>query len=279
MSASPSRPSIAIVNTYFGTPPAWLPAFLRSCQANPDVRWLLYADFDLPGPVPPNVRVRPLTLKGFNERASSAVGANIAIEQANLRKVCDFKPIYGLMFADDLRDFEWWAYSDLDVVWGDIRRFVTDDILNAHVIVSPRQRKLGGHGTFVRNIEAHNRTFEIVPDFRTILTNPLYLRLDENILTNHLRELIAKSSFKARPKIYWEQEMTISAEYQKALMAGGADWQMWWRDGRAFDAEGREVMYLHFHKLVKCMTSIDFGYGDTPSGYSLSRSGIVSHPT
>lgn len=273
MSASP-RPSIAIVNTYFGQPPAWLPAFFRSCQANPDVRWFIYADFDVTFPTPDNVAIRFLDLGEFNARASSAVGAPIAIERATLRKVCDFKPIYGLMFADDLREYEWWAYSDLDVVWGDIRRFVTDDLLNSHIIVSPRQRKLGGHGTFVRNTEANNRTFEIVPDVLAILTNPQYQRLDENILTQHLRELIAKSSFKARPKIYWEQEMTISAEYQKALLAGDADWQMWWRDGRTFDAEGREVMYLHFHKLVKCMTAIDFGHGDTPSAFSLSSRGI-----
>jgi hypothetical protein len=266
------RPSIAIVNTFFGPPPAWLPAFFRSCQGNPDVRWLIYADFDVPTPA--NVTIRPLTLDEFNERASAAVGTAITIERARIRKICDFKPVYGLMFADDLREYDWWAFSDLDVVWGDIRRFVTDDLLNAHIVVSPRQRKLGGHGTFVRNTEATNRLFTIVPDVLAILTNPLCLRLDENILTHHLRELIAKSSFKARPKIYWEQEMTITAEYQKALLASEADWRMWWRDGRTFDADGREVMYLHFHKLVKCMTVIDFGYGDMPEAFSLSRDGI-----
>ena len=266
------RPSIAIVNTFFGPPPAWLPAFFRSCQGNPDVRWLIYADFDVPTPA--NVTIRPLTLDEFNERASAAVGTAITIERSRIRKICDFKPVYGLMFADDLREYDWWAFSDLDVVWGDIRRFVTDDLLNAHIVVSPRQRKLGGHGTFVRNTEATNRLFTIVPDVLAILTNPLCLRLDENILTHHLRELIAKSSFKARPKIYWEQEMTITAEYQKALLASEADWRMWWRDGRTFDADGREVMYLHFHKLVKCMTVIDFGYGDMPEAFSLSRDGI-----
>ena len=278
MSASQSRPRIAIVNTYFGTPPAWLPAFFRSCQANPDVQWLIYADFEAVPPTPDNVSIRFLDLRGFNDRASAAVGVPITIDRATLRKVCDFKPIYGLMFADDLEDFEWWAYSDLDVVWGDIRKFVTDDLLDSQIIISPRQRKLGGHGTFVRNTDATNRTFDIVPDVRSILTNPTYLRLDENILTNHLRALIATSSFKARPKIYWEQEMTITAEYQKALLAGGADWRMWWRNGRAFDAEGREVMYLHFHKLVKCMTSIDFGFGETPMAFSLSRDGIRAEP-
>jgi hypothetical protein len=278
LTAGPPRPRVAIVNTYFGAPPPWLPAFFRSCQTNADVHWLIYADFDVPAP--PNVSIRPTDLHDFNARASEVLGTTITIEPARVRKICDFKPLYGLMFADDLREFEWWAYSDLDVIWGDIRRFVTDDLLNTRIVVSPRQRKLGGHGTFWRNTEANNRTFEIVPNVIAQLTDPHYVRVDENILTNSLRELIAKSSFKARPKIYWEQEMTITAQYQKDLLASDRDWQMTWRDGRAYDAEGREVMYLHFHKLVACLQSIDFGYGDEPMEFALTRNGIISarHP-
>jgi hypothetical protein len=274
LSSGTSRPSIAVVVTYFGAVPAWMPAFLRSCEANPDVNWLICADFDAAVPTPPNVRIRPTDLREFNDRASGAVGATINIGQTSLRKVCDFKPVYGLMFADELRGFDWWAYSDLDVVWGDIRRFVTDDLLSNHIIVSPRQRKLGGHGTFLRNTEAVNRTFELIPNVLDQFLNPLYVRIDENILTHHLRELIARSSFKARPRIYWKEEMTISAAYQKALEANGADWALTWRDGRAFDAEGREVMYLHFHKLKQYMDSIDFGYGDQPEVFTLSQRGV-----
>jgi hypothetical protein len=273
LSAAPSTPSIAIVVTYFGSPPPWLPAFCRSCQANADVQWLLYTDFDVPTPA--NVTIRRTDLREISARASEVVGASISIERAGVRKLCDFKPLYGLLFADDLRGFDVWAHSDLDVIWGDIRRFVTDDLLNGHIIVSPRQRKLGGHGTFWRNTEANNRMYEIVPDVAAHLTNPVYVRLDENLLTRSLRDLIAKSSFKARPRIYWEQEMTISAEYQKGLLAGDRDWSMPWRDGRAFDAEGREVMYLHFHKLETCMQSIDFGFGDEPREFRLTRNGIV----
>lgn len=274
MTAGTSRPSVAIVNTFFGSPPPWLPAFFRSCQTNTDVQWLIYADFDVP--TPPNVTIRRTDLREFNARASAVVGTTITIDPALVRKICDFKPLYGLMFAEDLRAFDWWAYSDLDVIWGDVRSFVTDDLLHTHIVVSPRQRKLGGHGTFWRNTEANNRTFEIVPDVMTHLTNPHYVRVDENILTNCLRELIAKSSFKARPKIFWEQEMTITAQYQKDLLAGDRDWKMTWRDGRAYDAEGREVMYLHFHKLVSCLTSIDFSFGDEPREFALTKTGIVS---
>jgi hypothetical protein len=274
LTAGTPRPRVAIVNTFFGSPPPWLPAFFRSCQTNADVQWLIYADFD--APAPPNVSIRRTDLREFNARASAVLGTTITIDPARVRKICDFKPLYGLMFADDLREFDWWAYSDLDVIWGDVRRFVTDDLLNTQIVVSPRQRKLGGHGTFWRNTEANNRTFEIVPDVIAHLTDSHYVRVDENILTNCLRELIAKSSFKARPKIYWEQEMTITAQYQKDLLAGDRDWRMTWRDGRAYDAEGREVMYLHFHKLVSCLQSIDFGFGDLPTQFALTPNGIVS---
>ena len=270
-----SRPTIAIVVTFFGTPPVWLPAFFRSCQTNSDVRWLIYSDFDTALPTPPNVAIKPMELSEFNARASAAAGTPITIDPARIRKICDFKPLYGLMFADDLRDFEFWAYSDLDVVWGDIRQFATDELLDGHVIVSPRQRKLGGHGTFFRNTEANNRLFEIVPDVVAHLMNPHYVRVDENLMTFGLRDWIAKTSFKARPKIYWEDEMTITAEYQKALLAREDNWELRWREGHAFDAEGREVMYLHFHKLVPCLKTIDFGFGDEPSAFTLTRNGIA----
>jgi hypothetical protein len=272
-----SRPSIAIVVTFFGTPPIWLPAFFRSCQTNPDVRWLIYADFDVP--TPPNVTIKRMDLQEFEARASEVVGVPITIDRAMVRKICDFKPLYGLMFADDLRGFDFWAYSDLDVIWGDVRQFATDELLNEHIIVSPRQRKLGGHGTFFRNTAANNRLFELVPDVISHLTNPHYVRVDENLLTRALRELIATSSFKARPKIYWEDEMTITAQYQKELLASDRDWQLPWREGHAFDTEGREVMYVHFHKLVLCLKSIDFGFGDDPQAFALTRTGIVSTPS
>ena len=136
-----ARPSVAIVNTYFGSPPPWLPAFFRSCQTNADVQWLMYADFEVP--TPPNVSIRRMDLREFSRRASEVVGTTIEIQPSLVRKICDFKPLYGLMFADDLRGFDWWAYSDIDVIWGDVRRFVRDELLQTQIVVSPRQRKLG----------------------------------------------------------------------------------------------------------------------------------------
>jgi hypothetical protein len=268
-----ASPSIAIVVTFFGPVPVWLPAFLWSCRRNRDVRWLIYADFEVAFPVPENVTIKYTDLDELNARASHALGTRIHIDRKSLRKLCDLKPLYGLMFADDLEDFDWWAYSDLDIVWGDIRRFVTDDILREHDIISSRARKLSGHFTLFRNREAINRTFEIIPDVTAELTKPQYLRLDENVLTGHLRARRPSGPLNARPRVYWEQELTMSAAYQRAL-ADDHTGNLWWRDGRTFNSEGKELMYLHFHKLKEHMRSIEFGFDDTPDAFIINRKGV-----
>lgn len=270
-----SDPRIAIVVTYFGRLPVWMPAFLRSCETNPGVDWLIYTD-DEPPQAPANVHFKTLDLPGFNARASKAIGAEVRIDAASRRKVCDFKQVYGLIFEEDLRPFAWWSCSDLDVIWGDIRRFITAELLAAYNVVSSRQHKVSGHFTLWRNTDEVNRTFTIIPEVVAKLTVPQYLRLDENVLTDRLREHIAQSSMKNRPRIYWTQEMTMPAAYQKALLAAGADWRLTWRDGRVFDAEGAELMYLHFHKLKPLMTKIDFSTIDRPNAFALTPRGIFS---
>jgi hypothetical protein len=273
---APERaPTVAIVVTFFGQAPLWLPAFLVSCRWNPDVRWFLYADFDVTFSVPGNVTITHTTLDALNQRASDALASRVQIDRASMRKLSDLKPVYGLMFADDLRGFDWWACSDLDIVWGSLRRFITADLLRQNDIVSSRRHKLSGHFTMFRNTGTINRIFELVPDVRAMLGTTPYEHLDERVLTQYLRECAARGPADACPRVSWEAELTVNSAIQRALPADGA---LVWRDGRTFDAEGREFMYLHFHKLKAGMHAIDFGYDDAPEAFVISRAGVFAQP-
>lgn len=44
-------------------------------------------------------------------------------------KLCDYKPTYGLAFKNWLKDYDFWGYCDLDVVFGNLRNYFTDEIL------------------------------------------------------------------------------------------------------------------------------------------------------
>ena len=236
-----------------------MPAFLLSCRANADVQWIIYSDVQVATPVPPNVAFKPTTVNELNRRCSEHLGTTIDIQR---RKLCDLKITYGVVFGDDLAPFDFWGCSDLDVIWGDIRRFATDARLRQLDIFSSRKEKLSGHCTFYRNTPEVNRLFERIPDVRALLATSHYEHLDERELTKYVR---------SDPRVYWE-ELATNAAYQKAL----GDRDLWWKNGRTFGPDGRELMYIHFHKLKQAMKTIDFGGLDTPAAFRINRTGIFT---
>jgi hypothetical protein len=260
------------VVTYFGRPPFWLPAFLLSCRHNPDVRWLLYTDFEPTTDVPPNVTMTPMDIRELGTRASDALGTTIEPHRAR-RKVCDLKPAYGLIFADALRGFDFWAHSDLDIVWGNVRHFLTAPFLEQYDVVTSTFRKVAGHFGLFRNTPETNRTFELIPDIKTAMASRKYGHLDEDVLTQHLRAHVDQRPAPPWPRVYWERELTVTSKYQKAMSDAQS---LWWRDGRTFDADGTELMYLHFHKLKPFMTGINFGPGDMPAAFMINRKGFIA---
>jgi hypothetical protein len=235
-----------------------MPAFLLSCRANPDVQWIIYSDIEPPPGVPANVTFSRMSVQELNERCSHLLGTTIDIKR---RKLCDLKVTYGVIFADDLEPFDFWGCSDLDIIWGDIRSFATDARLVTYDIFSSRKERLSGHCTFYRNISEVNHLFEHIPDVRALLSTSHYEHLDERELTKCVRE---------GPRVYWDEELATNAAYQKALR----DESLTWNNGRTFGPDGRELMYIHFHKLKEDMDTIDFGTGDAPPAFRINRQGF-----
>lgn len=234
---------------------------------------MIYTDIDVAGPVPANVEIKPTQLHEFNLRCSDTLGTRIEVQPTFLPKLSDLKPAYGLIFADDLRPFDFWAYSELDIIWGDIRHFMTDSLLAEHDLVSARHYELAGHFTLFRNTERMNRAFEIIPEAVRAMAHPRHFRLDEREFTNQLLVLAEDPSPSSCPRIYWEPDLTISAQYQRALPDGPGG-NLWWCRGRTYDAECNELMYLHFHKLKNHMNTMNFGFEDAPATFMINRTGV-----
>ena len=224
------------------------------------MNWIIYTDTDLPTANAPNVAIKRTTVADLNRRCSDRLGTTIDIQR---RKLCDLKITYGVVFQDDIAPFDFWGCSDLDIIWGDIRRFATDDLLQRYDIFSSRKDKLSGHCTFYRNVPEINRLFERIPDVRALLATSHYEHLDERELTKHVRSV---------PGVYWEEELATNAAYQKAL----GEQDLVWNAGRTFGPDGRELMYVHFHKMKQDMQGIDFGPTDMPDLFRISRRGIFA---
>ena len=121
--------SIRIILPYYGKLPANFAHWLRSAEMNETIDFLIVTDLAVSA-ASPNVEVINISLEELLERMETLYGQKIAF--TGLHKLCDFKPLYGEIFADYVRDYDFWGYCDCDMIFGDIRAFITEDILAAY---------------------------------------------------------------------------------------------------------------------------------------------------
>ncbi|MDR3340306.1 MAG: hypothetical protein LBT25_09510, partial [Candidatus Symbiothrix sp.] len=128
---------IAFLIVYTGHYPWYFPYFLHSCRYNPTIDFYIFTDIEEKLPhLPPNVRLIPYSLEQFKADASKALGFDVAVESGY--KLCDFKPAYGCIFSDWIKAYDFWGYCDIDLVFGNIRAFMTEDLLAEYDIISAR---------------------------------------------------------------------------------------------------------------------------------------------
>lgn len=114
-----NRSRICLLIPYFGRWPFWMPFFLRTCKRNADIDWLFFSDCGVPDDLPNNVRIIPISFADYCQLVSERLG--ISFKPDNPYKLCDIKPALGHIHADHLDGFDFWGFSDIDLIYGDLR--------------------------------------------------------------------------------------------------------------------------------------------------------------
>ena len=249
-------PTICFVIPYFGKWPFWFPFFVESCRANPTIQWRFYTDCGVPEAVPGNVTFIETTFDNYCERVSLALG--IVFKPDSAYKLCDMRPAIGLIHQDELKEFDFWAYGDIDVVYGDIRRYFTASRLAKADIFSTLGRRIAGHLCLIRNTEKMRNAFKSVRNWQTLLGDKKHVTFDESafsrLFVRH-KNWPAWLASLAKPFHYWARV----AEHIEAFSTpnAGLAWtdgsrnfpSVWyWNNGSLTnDKDGsREFPYLHF---------------------------------
>lgn len=249
-------PSVCLVACYFGQPPGWINQYLLGCAYNTSIDFLIITDQEYFPPAPPNVRVMRLSQSSFNALATSKTGLEISLSHP--RKLCDFKPVYGHLFEKLLDGWDYWGYTDLDVIYGDIRRFLSAAKLQEFDVFTARAEFLVGHFTLFRNEHRMRMLYRESADIRTTLQSPHVLGFDEcgKQWDRRLRGEPLNDDATCDSMTHVVQRMMaenqVTACFTPAAIEwpeiDGGDWRLRWQAGRLwiFD-QRREAMYFHFH--------------------------------
>jgi len=261
---------IAAVCCYYGKLPNYFYLWLASAKNNSFIDFILVTDQktveNLSSP-PTNLKIIILPFDKLKERIQSLYPFKIVLPSPY--KLCDYKFAYGEIFKEELAPYEFFGWYDIDVILGDIKRFIPESALDGDVI--------GELGHF------------------TLMRSDLFNFYKKSALCANLATPY-KKVFKSKNSCYFDELYglnKLSGEIKKySLMDSVADIIPYRRDFYVFhrenegrfvirydgkkvyqifdDGREKETMYVHLQKRkLKIADGVDEnGFFITPEGFS-----------
>lgn len=243
---------IIIIVPYFGQLPSYFSEFYRSCIENRSVDFLFITDQNVELNTN-NFFVWHTSFEKFREIIQHKFDFCIALERPY--KLCDYKPAYGYVLQSYLKKYDFWGYCDIDVIFGNIRNFVTDSVLQNYDKVYQN-----GHLTLYKNLPEINRVFmnrRVGMDYKYVFQTNFISVFDEYDGIQKKFDLLNLKTYKAN------DFADISIKSAKFLRVNIADTnykkldnQIYiWNKGKLIEygyigdnLMAQEVAYIHFQK-------------------------------
>ncbi len=202
---------ICIINVFYGTQPKWFRLFLESCKANTFIDWYFFSNQKSISIKSNNIKHIELNPDEFSNLASKNL--NIKVQIQDYYKICDFKPAFGKIFDEYIKEYEFWGYCDLDIIFGNLSSFITDHYLKTYDILSFYPGFLSGPFCLYRNNDQIKELFKQSVNYPEVLKSPKHYGFDENI---QRPEILKISSDKIIKAIRFSLFYIFSGKFQKS---------------------------------------------------------------
>lgn len=264
---------LAAACCYYGKLPNYFNLWMASAENNSFIDFFLFTDKETVKNVsatPKNVKIVILPFDELKKRVQSLYPFKIVLPQPY--KLCDYKFAYGEIFHKELADYDFFGWYDVDVIQGDMKKFITDEAFSCDVI--------GELGHF------------------TLMRSSLYRFYRESALSTNLATPY-KKVFRSTASCYFDELYGLNrmsgALKQYSLLNCVADVVPYKRDFYVFhrenegkfiirydgkrviklfdDGREEEAAYVHLQKRKPVIAE-----GVTPSGYYITPDGFSLTP-
>ena len=242
---------IVFIVPYYGKFPGYFHEWVYSAGflSKENIDFLLITDICIDFPLPNNIKVLSVTFDEFQKRAQEKFDFRIALNSPY--KLCDFKPTLGYLFADEIRNYDFWGNCDIDQVWGSVRSFISDDILEYYDRI-----QFLGHFILYRNTPEMCTLFKkkgAIYDYCHVLSDEMHYSFCEH---SGMMKIVAKNHIKNYLAINYAD---LSPRYTRMIISRQPNYKfqiIYWENGhviRAFinnsgNVEKDEYMYFHFQR-------------------------------
>ncbi|WP_294309624.1 DUF6625 family protein [uncultured Chryseobacterium sp.] len=168
---------ILFITFYFGELPWYFNYFYKSCLDNKDVDFIFFGDQIDSSLNAENIKVVDFSIEKFNLLASEKLGFKINVKRGY--KICDFRPAFGNILEQYITEYDFWAICDMDIVFGNIRGFLTDEVLNEYDFISVKPEYPAGYMSVFKNTDLVNSLYKKSPHYKFIFQEERNYMFDE----------------------------------------------------------------------------------------------------
>jgi len=168
---------ICLMTCYMGPLPDYFGYFTASCKNNPSVDFIVINDHISRSFTDENIRFIKMDLEELNRYASQRLKESVSL--ASAWKINELKPLFGKLFGEEFKPYDFWGWCDLDIIWGNIRHFITEELLQQYDVITTRKSWTTGHFTLFRNTDLCNGLYQRYKGIIDLLNNPTYFAFEE----------------------------------------------------------------------------------------------------
>lgn len=240
---------IVIIGVYFGEFPEYFDLWLKSAEYNKNVDFLIFTDQKINRSIE-NVRFIEITLNELKELLKQKLKIEAKLERPY--KCCDYKPVYGIIFEDYIKEYDFWGHCDFDMIFGDILNFVTKEVLEKYDKILSL-----GHLSLYRNTKENNNRYKMkgskTGNYNEVFTSDKSFAFDE---TNGIYSIYKENNFPVYDKRIFADISIIYKRFRLALNDKNYYNQVfYWENGKVYRAyqdkkmlKKEEFIYIHFKK-------------------------------
>jgi hypothetical protein len=270
-----------ILIPYYGQWPSYFNLFLDSCKNNLWLDIIFISDLKAQETVK-NVHFHHSTKEDIKKRIQDNFGVEASIDRSY--KLCDIRPAYGMIFSDIIQEYDFWGWGDIDLVYGNLDRFISDEDLKEVDIISGRELWVSGAFCLIRNSETMNQLFMVNDDYLDVFQSEAHTsfgecgkRWQDLVNGQSIFEIDFKQSNYTLIVKEAEQQRKIKTKFQNLHRESiGRSNFLRMVDGTLTD-EGKQELFL-FHYITDKKKGL-FRYPDwdnVPKEYYITRTGFYT---
>lgn len=275
---------VCLIIPYFGKFPNYFYFWYKTALSNNKIDFLIFSDESVPDFFVPNSNVifRKMSFSDLKYK----INKKLKLKTGKIKpyKLCDFKPFYGIIFEEFIKNYSYWGYGDLDVLYGNLNKFLDP-------IFSQNYEKIFrlGHLSFVKNTEKmNNLAFENIR--KGSIPYPWAQRIKINCIFDE--DYYNKLLIIKQINVFDNRDLfsDIDYNYVDFFEAGSPNKNrsiFHWKNGclKKIDCKNKtenEIIYVHFQKRRIDCVSFDSPFyllpnKIVPENYDLSNLPLISY--